>query len=257
MNEDGGRPRLGTGFVHQEPVTVLEEQKRAPLFVRVAGVAVMVVLAGLLLVWGVDLGRRIFAAGAGEADPAEPATAATAALQAELSKVSAERDRLDGAAAAASTALKQAQANLEALQAENAQLAGDLAMEDGQLPEEKAGAGPRVLALRAAMVTPTRLQYGVLLAYGGKKARPVFDGRLQLTVTAAKDGQSRLLEFPNGKLADAPQYVVNVQQHQRIDGVLDLPDVGNVTALQVRLLDKGQVVASRSVDIKEVAHVRP
>lgn len=248
--EDGGRPGPG----HSEPVTVLEEQKRAPLLVRVVGVAAVVVLAGLLLVWGVDLGRRIFAAGAGEADQA---VQATVALQDELAKVSAERDRLDAAGASAAAALKQAQASMQALRADNAQLAGDLALEDEQLPEEKAGAGLRIRGLRAEMATPTRLQYGLLLAYGGKKARPVFDGRLQLILTVRKDGQSRLLEFPDGGHVDAPEYVVNVRQHRRIDGMLDLPDGGSLSSLQVRLLDKGQVVASQSIDVKEGEHVRP
>jgi hypothetical protein len=235
-------------------VTVLEEQKRAPLFVRVLGVAVMVALVGALLVWGIDLGRRIVAAGSGETDPAAQATLA---LQDQLGKVSAERDRLDAAGAAAATALKQAQGTIEALRAENGQLAGDLLMEDEQLPEEKAGTGLRLLGLRAAMVSATRLQYGLLLAYGGKKARPVFNGQLQLTLAVVKDGKHLAIEFPAAKNTDGAEYVVNVQHHQRVDGVLELPDGASAESLQVRLLDKGQVVAHQSINVKEGSHVRP
>lgn len=71
------------------PETVLVEQK-APLFKRIAAVAIALVLGGALLVWGVDLGKRIFGASQG----APSAQQQLELVQAELVQVTAERDAL-------------------------------------------------------------------------------------------------------------------------------------------------------------------
>jgi ABC-type transporter Mla subunit MlaD len=232
----------------------MEEQKRPPLPVRVLGVVVMLVLAGMLVMWGIDLGKRIIGAGSGETDPAAQAALG---LQDELAKVNAERERLDAAGAAATAALKEAQGRIQALQADNSQLAGDLELTESQLPPEKAGAGPAIRGLRANMVSPTQLQYGLLLAYGAKKARPVLNGQLQFAVTLVQDGKKRVAEFPPEKDADGPQYVVKVQSRQRLDGMLELPPGARADSLQVSLLDKGQVVARLSTTVKDISHVSP
>jgi hypothetical protein len=71
------------------PATVLVEQK-APLFKRIAAIAIALVLGGVLVVWGVDLGQRIFGASQG----APTAQQQLELVQAELLQVSAERDAL-------------------------------------------------------------------------------------------------------------------------------------------------------------------
>ncbi len=68
---------------------MLEEQK-APLLKRMAGIAVVLVLGAVLLVWGVDLGKRIFGASQG----APTAQQQLELVQAELARVTAERDAL-------------------------------------------------------------------------------------------------------------------------------------------------------------------
>jgi hypothetical protein len=71
------------------PETVLVEQK-APLLKRLAAIAVVLVLGGVLVVWGVDLGGRIFGASRG----APTAQQQLELVQAELVRVTAERDAL-------------------------------------------------------------------------------------------------------------------------------------------------------------------
>ncbi|CAN7718547.1 hypothetical protein LJR289_005944 [Pseudoduganella sp. LjRoot289] len=78
------------------PETVLVEHK-APLLKRAAAVAVVLALAGVLLVWGIDLGQRIFGASRG----APAAQDQLALVQAELVRVTAERDALLEAASKA------------------------------------------------------------------------------------------------------------------------------------------------------------
>ena len=69
--------------------TVLVEQK-APLAKRLAGIAVVVALAGVLLVWGIDLGMRIFGVSRG----APSVERQLEQVQAELARMTAERDAL-------------------------------------------------------------------------------------------------------------------------------------------------------------------
>jgi len=71
------------------PPTVLVERK-APLLARIAGVAVVLALGGVLLVWGVDLGGRIFGVSRGAPTPEQQ----LAQVQAELAQMTAERDAL-------------------------------------------------------------------------------------------------------------------------------------------------------------------
>lgn len=237
----GGKWR---GAAASGEATVLVEQ-RAPLALRLLGIAVVLVLAGVLVVWGIDLGQRLF--GAGAAGPDAPAAHASA----ELERVSAERDALlveKGRVAADA-------GRLAALEAENGKLAADLALLESLLPPVKPGAGLVIQGMQARMATPRQLHYTVLLGYGAVKGQPRFDGRLHLALTVSKDGQRTLLEFPGAQGGE--RYDVAVQRNARFDGTLELPDGAVAGALQVSLASKGKVVARQTVGVDELSKAGP
>lgn len=82
--------------------TVVLEERRAPLVARVLGIAVVLVMGGVLVVWGVDLGKRIVGASHGQALPDVQQQLDDA--QAEIARLTAERDALQAALKAAGIA---------------------------------------------------------------------------------------------------------------------------------------------------------
>ena len=82
--------------------TVILEERRAPLVARILGVAVVLVMGGVLLVWGVDLGQRIMGASQGQSLPDVQQQLDEA--QAEIGRLTAERDALQAALKAAGVA---------------------------------------------------------------------------------------------------------------------------------------------------------
>lgn len=91
---------------------------------RLGAVALALVLAGLLVVWGIDLGRRIGSLGAA-ADGPDPKQQ-LALLQLELTKLQLERDQL-AATAVNMVAQEQQTSQIKALQVENSKLKESLA----------------------------------------------------------------------------------------------------------------------------------
>jgi len=221
-----------------------------PLAVRALGVLMTLALVGVLLVWGVDLGRRLLGASHGELSAEQQ----LAAAQADLTKLTLERDQLLAAADGKSSANKQTESQIKAQQVENSKLTADLALVESLLPAEKPNAPLTIRAAQAEMPAPTQLRYVVLLARGANQAKPQFSGRMQLELMVEQDGKNTLLELPQ-QAGDAAFQVV-LERYLRIDGVRELPPGATVKALQVRLLEQDKIVAQQSITVKD-NHVRP
>ena len=221
----------------------------------------MLVLAGLLVLWGGELLQRFN--GMGKADAAPSTEQQLALVQEELTRVTMERDQLAATAAAppatpaGGVAQGQTATQIKALEVENSKLTNDLLLVESLLPAEKAGAGLVIRALQADLPAPGQLHYVLLLGHGASKAEPLFAGQLQLTVMVNRNGINEVLEFPAEKSADAHLYDVTVRSYQRLDGLMPLPEGATAKAVQVRLLSKGRVVARQSTSVKESGDVRP
>lgn len=231
------------------------EQHRPPLLIRIIGIAVMLGLAALLVIWGIDLGKRLIGAGSTDAPAEGAAASAPKAFAFELGKVNvemkAERERLIGAQRTAESALQTSASQIKALQLENSKLAGDLALAESLLPLARSGSGLNVLGLQAEMVAPGQLHYVMLLSYGEKDGRSAFNGRVQLALTLVQDGKPQVVLFPDDQHADAPEYALAVKRYQRFDGVLEVPEGASAKSLQIRLLEKGQPVTRLSTSVKD------
>jgi hypothetical protein len=221
-----------------------------PLALRLLGVFVTLALVGLLLVWGYDLGKRLLGASHGELTVEQQ----LAVAQADLTRLTLERDQLLAASDGKSTANKQTESQIKAQQVENSKLTADLALLESLLPAQKPNTPLAIRAAQAEMLTPTQLHYVVLLARGANKSKPQFSGRLQLELMVEQDGKNTLLEVP--QQPDDAAFRVTVERYLRLDGVRDLPPGATAKALQIRLLEQGKVVAQQSITVKD-AHVWP
>lgn len=107
------------------------EQVRAPMLVRGLGLAAVLVAGGVLVMWGVDLGKRVVGVSQGESGPTVAKQLAASEL--ELARVSAERDELAAKLKAAPAAAPAATAS----DAELAKLNADLALLEEALPQRR------------------------------------------------------------------------------------------------------------------------
>lgn len=229
------------------------------IFLRAGAIALTIVLAGLLLMWGIDLGRRIISGATHTAPSAASAAAPTpaaqiAALQAELTRAEVERARL------AALVEKSAQdgelrerltMQIKSLEVENGKLLDDLAEFAGQLPAPKAGATLAMRRAEAEAVAPNQLRVRLLLTGGAKAA---LAGQLVLALVGEQGGATQTLAFPG--VAGDPAYVVGPGAFQRVDVTLALPDGFTVKSLSARVLEKGHVRLQQAVPLRSAYHVR-
>lgn len=219
------------------------EQARVPLLARMAGLAAVLVAAGVLVIWGVDLGKRVIGVSQGESSPSVKKQ--LAASEVELARVTAERDALAEKLKAVQAA---ATAAAPAADAELAKLNADLALLEDVLEPAPPGAGLVVIGMQARMASPKLLHYTVLLQYGAKKKGPsAFAGRLKLAVTVTQDGKKNVLEYPK---EGAERYDLKVDRYQRVDGTLELPEGAKAESVKVSLSEKGKVVASEATTVR-------
>lgn len=215
------------------------------MLARVLGLAAVLVAAGVLVVWGVDLGKRVIGASQGEAGPSVARRLAASEL--ELARVTAERDalaeKLKASAAGAPPAAAPAGSDTEM-----AKLNADLALLEAVLPPAKPGDGLLIRGMQARMASARLLHYTVLLQYGARKKGPAaWAGRLQLAVAVEQDGKKTVLEYPK---AGAERYDMTIEQYQRVDGTLELPEGAKALGVTVRMLEKGKVVASETTSVR-------
>lgn len=210
------------------------------MLARVMGLAAVLVAGGVLVMWGVDLGKRVIGVSQGESGPSMKKQ--LAATELELARVTAERDALAEKLKAA------VPATAPAADAELAKLNADLALLEDILEPAPAGAGLLIAGMQARMASPKLLHYTVLLQYGAKKKGPsAFTGKLKLAVTVTQDGKKTVLEYPK---EGAERYELNVDRYQRVDGTLELPEGVKATAVKVSLSEKGKVVATEATTVR-------
>lgn len=102
------------------------------------GVAVILVLAGVLVVWGVDLGRRIGLLSGSESALTDAQE--VRALQVELTQLAGERDRLSTALTAATAAQQRGAVRIDVLEEQNTRLSNALAEAAAALEAAKSAA---------------------------------------------------------------------------------------------------------------------
>lgn len=196
--------------------------------VRSGLITLTLVLAGCLLVWGVDLGGRLLhLARAPSATP--DLQTQLAALQSELTRVQLERDQL----ATDAKTTQQQSIQIKSLSDENGKLLKDVAALTRQLP----GTGPFIPRAEAELAAPNRVHVSLLVA-----AKPDAAGVLELLAIGEQGGKPVTLPFPQG----------DVQGARHVETVLALPDGVTLKSLAARVTDAqhGPARVERTVTVK-------
>jgi hypothetical protein len=225
--------------------------------VKLAAGAVVLGLAGAVAMWTYDLGRDFGEEGAPR-EPVqirEPAPAASAApvvtgdvavLRQRLATLEAERESQSAGENAAESQLnmersarRQLSLQVNALEQENAKLKEDLAFFEKLLPVKAGASGITIRQFKADLVSPTQLQYQVLVMQGARNERD-FTGNLQIVATVVQAGREATLVFPETQGADAEGFKFTLRHYQRLEGLLNLPAGVVVKSLQARVLENGK-----------------
>ena len=222
---------------------------------RAGAIALALVLAGLLLMWGIDLGRRISGAAHASASASVPAPVTqVATLQTELARTELERVRL---AALVEKSAQDAELSgrmtiqIKSLEVENGKLLDDLAEFASQLPAPKAGAALAMHRAEAELLATKQLHLRLLLTAAAKTQ---LGGQLVLTLVGEQGGAAQTLTMA-GAVGD-PAFVVGPGRFQRVELTLALPEGFALTSVSARVLEQGHVRLQQAVPLRSAYHVR-
>lgn len=217
-----------------------------PLKLAMAGVVIG--LAAAVAAWTYDLGRS-FAFGP------RITQEQVQLLQEQVDQLTSERDKLSQSANTIESQInierstqKQLTEQVKALTADNLKLKDDLAFFESVMPSTTGREGIAVQRIKVEMAAPGQLRYRVLVMQGGKGARD-FAGELQLNLTLLQAGKTVMMQFPDAKAGEAGKLKLSFKHYQRLEGTIPLPDGATVKAVQVRVLDKGQLRAQQAVNL--------
>jgi len=234
----------------------------------------MLLLATMLIV-GLIVAAALVAFGSRPSVPLEVGmlSAEIERLTADAKQAVAERDsklallvQLENQQKIDRAASEQVQAQLKALENENARLKEDLAFFESLLPtpsnakgvvirsfrlqalnesERDSGKEPVRKASRKPGDEPQALRYRLLVQQSGRPERD-FVGAVSLTVSLQQGGRPWVLQLPDSTIPDAGPPPLAFRHYQRVEGTFELPEGAVVRSVLVKIQSNGEVRAQQT-----------
>lgn len=236
----------------------LSIRTHVPWHLRAASIAGAVLLVLALVAWAYDAGRRIAGFDQSEAGEAVKTLRMTnSVLEEEVSRL---RSLLSGSES--NFQIEQAAQKLlteknAALLAENAKLKEELAVFE-RLAKFEGSGGEEVsidrLTVRAEAAG--RYRYSFLVALQGSRRGKESKLHLQLVVAPKNPATAAKLVLPKSGAGDAAQYEIVLRNFRRIEGKFEVPPEYYVGTVEFKVLEAGQIKASKSVSLEEDQNVR-
>jgi uncharacterized protein DUF6776 len=232
----------------------VEIQTQIPWYLRWAGIAILLAVAGVAASWIYDAGRRF----AGF-DRSEVVTELQR-VQGELDDARRELGRLRAIANAADsrvsierTAQQKLAQQVRSLEQELARVREELAMVEQMLTSEERHT--QTLAIYRFKVEPDVLpgeyRYRLLLLTPTDRRGRDFTGRLELVVNLQEGGQSAMMSFPEPGDAAAASFKLAFKYFRRVEGTFRVNPKAKVESVQARVYETGssQPKATHSVSL--------
>jgi len=170
-------------------------------------------------------------------------------LRVEVAQLREEREKALSIANTADSLLKTEKAaqdklaqQIKQIEDENLALKNDLGFFERLLPAGDS-VGVTIRGLQAEIVTAGQLRYQLLVMQPGK-AVPEINGRYEMTLSGALDGQPWSQPQPGGSKP------LQLKQYLRVEGLVEYPVQAVVNAVSVKVTDaRGGVLATYSVKI--------
>ena len=195
-------------------------------------------------------------------------TAEVEHVRADAKQAIAERDaklalvaRLENQQRVDRAAAEQVQAQLRALENENARLKEDLSFFESLLPTPANAKGvvirsfrlqalndserenvrtPASASDRKAGEAPQALRYRLLVQQSGRPERD-FVGAVSLTVSLQQGGRPWVLQLPDSAIPEAGPQPLAFRHYQRVEGTFELPEGAVVRSVLVKIQSNGEV----------------
>lgn len=203
------------------------------------------------------------------ADDTVASTAELDRIREEAKRANVERDlkatlavQLENQLNVDRAAHEQMQAQLKALENENARLKEDLSFFESLLPTPAGNKGVVIRSFRlqalnepdqdtgragktASAQETQALRYRLLVQQSGRPERD-FVGAVSLTVSLQRDGRPWVLQLPDATLPEAGPAPLSFRHYQRVEGTFELPGGAVVRSVQVKIQSGGEVRAQQT-----------
>ena len=228
----------------------LTVQKHVPLWLRVSGVLVAVLLGGAIAIalWQATVGK-----GAAQRDAL---VVENQLLKEQLAVSVADAKKLQVLADTAQARIKIEQTaqqdlaqQLTALESDNAKIKVDLAYMESLLPTAASSAG--AISIRRLAFdkdkTSSQWQMKALLVQADKAERE-FSGTLQLIVTGLQNGKTATWTWPESTKPDTvAKAKINFKRTLRLNETVVMPLDMQVKTMQLRVLEAGSIRVTQTV----------
>ncbi len=233
-------------------------------------------LLGMMLIIALIVAAALIAYSYSRPSAPQDAGALTAEIEkvrADAKQAIAERDRklallvqLENQQKVDRAASEQVQAQLRALENENARLKEDLSFFESLLPtpanakgvvirsfrlqalndsERESGRTPGRTSNRKPGGEPQALRYRLLVQQSGRPERD-FVGAVSLTVSLQQAGRPWILQLPDATIPDAGPQPLSFRHYQRVEGTFELPEGAVVRSVLVKIQSNGEVRAQQT-----------
>jgi hypothetical protein len=207
---------------------------------RWAMVALALGFSAAIALWAFEFGKDIAGLDSGAKEE-------LAKLKSEVSQLRDEHEKARSVANTSGsllTAEKAAQDKLvgqvKQLESENRALREELGFFEKLMPSS-GNDSIAIRGLQAEMLGDARLKWQVLVMQPGKNI-PEFNGKLELTLGGTKDGKPWTMPL------SGPQ-ALQVRQHRRLEGVIDLPPQVVVKSLSARVFEGSTTRAVQTIKL--------
>jgi len=222
-----------------------------PWYFQVASAVGIVAVLAMLAGWAYDAGRQIAGFDQGESTNAyRELRQANAALQEEVAQ-------LRSLLATSESSLQIEQAAQKRLAERNS----ELALENTKLKEEmavferltrlegKTGHEVTLDQLTVRADGGSGYRYSFLIALQGARRGRNSEFDMQLVITPRAGNQAARIVLPNAGEAEAAQYRIALRNFRRIEGRFEIPGGVVPQAVEVRIYERGLLMAHRSVTL--------
>jgi methionine-rich copper-binding protein CopC len=254
-------------WLRSNPASATRVAVRSELPWRVKAVLMLAAMVLVALIVAASLIAYNYSRTSTPSDAA-PLTAEVEEIRADAKQAIAERDRklalvaqLENQQRVDRAAAEQVQAQLRALENENARLKEDLSFFESLLPTPTNAKGvvirsfrlqalndserekvntPGAVRGRRAVDAPQALRYRLLVQQSGRPERD-FVGAVSLTVSLQQGGRPWILQLPDAAIPDAGPQPLAFRHYQRVEGTFELPEGAVVRSVLVKIQSNGEV----------------
>ncbi|MBY0573424.1 MAG: hypothetical protein K2P84_07060 [Undibacterium sp.] len=222
--------------------------RQLPWPLKFAFIVAVIGVGGALAMWTYDMGKS-FAFGP-KFTPEQ-----VTALQDKVNALTKERDQLlaqantiDSAQNIEKSVQKQLKEQISSLTSENNKIKDDLAFFESLMPSSSRPQGISLQKAKVEMVGGNQLRYRTLVMQGGKAIKE-FSGEFHISLTLVQAGKSVMMEIPDPKIGESGKLKLSFKHYQRLEGQIALPEGASIKAVQMTVLEKGEVRAKQSVNL--------